>query len=65
MRFLQDCRLDLARERLCRGEARTSVTSVALDCGFTHVGRFAAAYRARHGEPPQATLKGGRTRMKP
>lgn len=59
-RFLRDCRLDLAREHLRRGDEPSSVTSVALDCGFTHVGRFAAAYRARYGEPPMATLRHSR-----
>jgi AraC-like DNA-binding protein len=59
-RFLEECRLDLAREQLRDGDERGSVTSAALDCGFTHVGRFAAAYRARFGELPHATLRSGR-----
>ncbi|MCL4720350.1 MAG: AraC family transcriptional regulator [Gammaproteobacteria bacterium] len=50
-RFLRDRRLDRAREEIRR---RTSehVTDIAIECGFSHLGRFAQQYRARFGESP-------------
>jgi len=33
-----------------------SVSHAAMDCGFTHLGRFAAAYRDAYGESPSRTL---------
>jgi len=52
------CRaLNQARLRLIAADAReTHVTEVALDAGFTHVGRFAKQYRNVFGEYPSATL---------
>jgi AraC-like DNA-binding protein len=38
-------------------EPGTTVTSVALDSGFAHLGRFAAAYRHHYGESPSETLR--------
>lgn len=60
--FLQDCRLALARDLLLRGGGQSSVIDVAYECGFGHAGRFAAAYRTRYGESPQATLRRRDTR---
>lgn len=54
--FLGACRLGAVRERLLRAGPDESVTRAAFDCGVTHLGRFAAEYRARFGEPPSATL---------
>ena len=53
-------RLDAARSRLMAPADGETVTSVALDCGLTHLGRFATAYRARFGESPSATLQRAR-----
>jgi len=47
---LRDLRLDRARARLTHG--REGVSAVALGCGFTHLGRFAQAYRQRFGAAP-------------
>ena len=33
-----------------------SVTTVALDCGVAHLGRFAQAHAERFGEKPSGTL---------
>ncbi len=52
--FLRDRRLVLARTRLLVPGAST-VTQIAIDCGFAHLGRFSALYRARFGETPSAT----------
>lgn len=55
----RDRRLDRVRAALAAGEA--SVTGAALAWGFTHLGRFSAAYRARFGETPSQTLRRYRT----
>lgn len=49
-------RLDRARERLLKPGPTDTVTSIALDCGFAHLGRFPAAYRTAFGELPAETL---------
>ncbi len=62
MAFLKERRLRLARLRLL-SDATPTVTQVALDCGFAHVGRFAMQYRARFGESPSDTrTRSGRAR---
>lgn len=58
--MLQRIRLERAHCRLMSPEFPTSVTEVALQSGFAHLGRFAAAYRARFGESPLATLSRAR-----
>jgi transcriptional regulator GlxA family with amidase domain len=52
-------RLEQAHDELLRLDPAggVKVTDVALRHGFGHTGRFAAAYRARFGEPPSATLR--------
>ena len=55
MKYLQDVRLCAARVKLAESCDERSVTRVALDCGFSSVGRFAALYRARFGELPSQT----------
>jgi transcriptional regulator GlxA family with amidase domain len=62
MQYLREVRLELAHQRLSQpgnqpGNQAT-VASVALDCGFVHLGRFAQAYRARFGQAPSAVLQG-------
>lgn len=49
-------RLERARERLLGAHPQDTVTSIALDCGFAHLGRFPAAYRIAFGELPTETL---------
>ena len=59
MSHLQQVRLARVHEALRQADpARTTVASVAHRWGFAHLGRFAAAYRARFGESPSATLRG-------
>ena len=58
MRYLRDTRLDAARVALLRAGDETTVMDTALDCGFGHIGRFAACYFKRFGEKPSATLSG-------
>jgi transcriptional regulator GlxA family with amidase domain len=56
MSYLRNVRLDHCRRLLVAGTA--SVTDVAQQCGFTHLGRFSAAYKERFGELPSHTLTG-------
>lgn len=60
MAYLRDVRLQRIHDVLSTGSpGADSVTEVALDWGFFHLGRFAAAYRAKFGESPSQTLRGG------
>lgn len=58
--LLSRLRLERARALLLAAEAGTSVTEIALECGFAHLGRFAGAYCARYGESPSETLRSAR-----
>jgi AraC-like DNA-binding protein len=56
MAFLRDTRLRLSRQRLLLAQPTDSVTTIASQCGFVHLGRFAGLYKRRFGESPSATL---------
>ncbi|NMO00706.1 AraC family transcriptional regulator [Gordonia sp. TBRC 11910] len=59
---VQNLRLDRVHEQLTATDSgEASVTDVAYRWGFTHLSRFAAAYRARFGEPPSETVKKSRS----
>lgn len=55
-RFLRDIRLDRSRASLLSPHGEASVTAIALEAGFTHLGRFARDYADRFGEKPSQTL---------
>ncbi len=58
-RYVLARRLNAARQRLIGCDPGSkSVTAVALEHGFTHLGRFAGTYRAFFGETPRQTLFG-------
>ena len=58
MIYLRNVRLDLARLKLSgAGGGGATVTDIALDCGFTHLSKFARAYSERFGELPSQTLR--------
>lgn len=57
MQHLRQVRLDAAHAKLSEPDPAATVTDVALHCGFTHLGRFAACYRQRFGELPSTTLR--------
>jgi AraC-like DNA-binding protein len=59
MAYLRQLRLARVHEHLRQGDpAFHTVTEIAYRYGFTHMGRFAAEYRARYGVPPSETLRG-------
>ena len=53
---LNHIRLDKARQRLMAAKGEGQVTTVALECGFFHLSRFAGAYSRAFGERPSQTL---------
>lgn len=58
MAFVRERRLDEVRRRLLAGDReKTSVSNVALDHGFAHLGRFSADYRKAFGELPSETIR--------
>jgi AraC-like DNA-binding protein len=61
--FMRRLRLADAREQLSNAGAQTTVTDVALSCGFLHLSRFAQYYRAAFNEHPSETLRRARRRV--
>ena len=56
--YLTIQRLHKARQELRRARpGQTTVSNVAIACGFWHFGRFSSAYKALFGESPSDTLK--------
>jgi AraC-like DNA-binding protein len=56
--YLRRLRLDRVHLELSRSDPwQVNVSEVAYRWGFTHLGRFAGAYRARFGESPSQTLR--------
>lgn len=53
--YLNGYRMERAHEMLTSTDRSYSVSSVALASGFSHFGRFSAAYRAKFGELPSET----------
>ncbi|MBB4744277.1 AraC-like DNA-binding protein [Actinoplanes octamycinicus] len=59
MTYLRQLRLGLVHECLRAADpATTTVAQVAYRYGFTHLGRFAVAYRERYNVSPSETLRG-------
>ena len=61
--YIRSARLRRAHQRLTVPDGTETVTEIALQCGFVHLGRFAAEYRKRFGESPSATA--ARVRRRP
>jgi transcriptional regulator GlxA family with amidase domain len=55
--MLLDMRLAALNARLAKAAPDASITEIAFDLGFTHLGRMAGAYREKFGETPSATLR--------
>jgi transcriptional regulator GlxA family with amidase domain len=63
MALLRRARLAQARLELDAPGPAATVTIVALDCGFTHLGRFSLDYARQFGESPSETLRRARRRQ--
>jgi AraC-like DNA-binding protein len=57
MRFVAERRLAVAHRRLLAATPIDSVSQIALEVGFSHLGRFATLYRQAYGETPSQTLQ--------
>lgn len=55
--FLTNRRLTIVRQRLLEASDGESVTSIANELGFSHMGRFSQVYQKRYGEKPSETLR--------
>lgn len=55
-------RLERIHQKLSHAGPDETVTSIAMDNGVVHLGRFAASYRSRFGESPSDTLARSRSR---
>ena len=56
--YFRNWALEAAHRRLRRADSsERSVTEIATDVGFHHLGRFASHYRALYGESPSTTLR--------
>jgi AraC-like DNA-binding protein len=60
MAFVRATRLALARARLVGAHPGTTVTQIAQDCGFDHLGRFSQDYAQCFAEAPSETLRRSR-----
>ena len=57
-------RMNIARRKLAMSDPTAAkVTTIALDCGFGELGRFAVAYRKLFGESPSTTLRAAHRRF--
>jgi AraC-like DNA-binding protein len=65
MRYVTERRLAAAHARLATAGAWWDVADVACALGFTHLGRFAIAYREVFGESPSQTLRRRRLAHEP
>lgn len=58
LEFLREVRLERVHEELLNAErGRVTVSDVARNWGFVHLGRFAGTYAERFGESPNRTLR--------
>lgn len=55
--YLRNVRLDRAYDALVNSSDEETVTDVALSNGFSHLGRFCAAFVERFGEKPASVLR--------
>ena len=60
MTRLRHSRLQQVRRRLLDAAPGETVTSLATQWGFFHLGRFSGLYRRQFGESPSETLRRSR-----
>lgn len=53
LQYVKNTRLDHACYHLSKRHNRASVTEVAFDCGYSHLGRFSRDFRVRFGRSPR------------
>lgn len=53
---LNRIRLEKARARLLAADGNAQITTIAMDSGLFHLGRFSQAYARAFGEKPSETL---------
>lgn len=63
LQFLRLHRLQQVRSAIVRSGSTHYISQIAMDWGFTHMGRFAQAYRETFGESPSATARRHRARQ--
>lgn len=56
LRWVRERRLAASRHQLLHAGPEDQVTAIALRCGFTHLGRYAIAFRRRYGQSPSEVL---------
>lgn len=63
--FLRKVRLEKARQSIenARHSSAATVSSIAVDSGFSHLGRFSEYYAQKYGEQPSETLRRVRSRI--
>lgn len=61
--YLLQIRLKHAHERLSNPHQESSVTEIAMSCGFNHFSRFAKLYLDRFEESPSFTLRTNKGRL--
>jgi len=57
MRYLRDMRMEGAHQNLLDADGQESVTDIAMQWGFSHLGRFSIEYKKRYGCSPSQTVK--------
>ncbi|MNO88498.1 Regulatory protein PchR [compost metagenome] len=57
MAYLKKHRLNCVRQALLEQPTGRNIAAVAMDWGFTHLGRFSCEYRKLFGEAPSTTLR--------
>ena len=60
--YVRGVQLDRVHDSLRKAhltQRGVQVTDIAMENGFTHMGRFAGYYKKRFGNTPTQTLKGG------
>ena len=48
--------MDMAKQRLLYALPGETVSQIAMQCGFTHLGRFSLEYKKRFGASPGETI---------
>ncbi|MFX4297726.1 MULTISPECIES: AraC family transcriptional regulator [Roseobacteraceae] len=58
--MIADTRIEYAHRRLCDPHPQDQVSTIAYECGITHLGRFSQAYARKFDEHPNETISRAR-----